>query len=50
MEGIQRQAEEAISSGALDIDNAESINLAITKWHVSYPRAIPLNKPQLLKN
>ena len=30
MEAIQRQAEEAISSGALDIDNAESINLAIT--------------------
>jgi len=30
MEAIQRQAEEAISSGRLDIDNADSINLAIT--------------------
>ncbi len=30
MEAISRQAEEAISSGALDIENAESINLAIT--------------------
>lgn len=30
MEAIQRQAEEAISSGALDIENADSINLAIT--------------------
>ena len=30
IEAIQRQAEEAISSGALDIENADSINLAIT--------------------
>ncbi len=30
MEAIQRQAEEAISSGTLDIENADSINLAIT--------------------
>ena len=30
MDAIQRQAEEAISSGALNIESAESINLAIT--------------------
>jgi len=30
MDAIQRQAEEAISSGSLDIDNPESINLAIS--------------------
>ena len=30
IEAIQRQAEEAISSGTLDIENADSINLAIT--------------------
>ena len=30
IEAIQRQAEEAISSGALDVENTESINRAIT--------------------
>ena len=30
IEAIQRQAEDAISSGALDIENTDSINLAIT--------------------